>query len=403
VALDECDPVTFNASTRAGPEFCKTVALGASTALWDLLTKAAAGTPDPKWDFRTRQSDHQSVVRSDFMNERQPSRSAGICIALMLALLAVAAINSAPAECAAPAATPTVSVLATGLQGAFGSTVGPDGALYVAESAAGRISRINPRTGQITAFASGLPKTIPAVGVGGATDVVFVGNTMYVLVTLVSPDVGGSSVDGIYRLDGPNHFTVVANIGDFNERNPPTISFPFFVKSGVLFAMKPYRKGFLVTDGHLNRMLQVTPGGQISILIAFDDIVPTGLTVQNATIYMAEAGPVPHLPQNGKVVAFKPGSEEVTEVASGASLLVGVKFGPDGKPYALSQGPGVPGAPAGSPAQPNSGALVRANGDGTFTFIVDELNLPVSFNFIGGTAYVVTLTGDVLKISGVQQ
>jgi streptogramin lyase len=107
------------------------------------------------------------------MNERQPSRSAGICIALMLALLAVAAINSPPAQCAAPAATPTVSVLATGLQGAFGSTVGPDGALYVAESAAGRISRINPRTGQITTFASGLPKTVPAVGVGGATDVAF--------------------------------------------------------------------------------------------------------------------------------------------------------------------------------------------------------------------------------------
>jgi hypothetical protein len=163
--------------------------------------------------------------------------------------------------------------------------------------------------------------------------------------------------------------------------------------------MKPYRKGFLVTDGHLNRMLQVTQDGQISILIAFDDIVPTGLTLHSGTIYMTEAGPVPHLPQNGKVVAFKPGSEEVTEVASGASLLVGVKFGPDGKLYALSQGPGVPGAPAGSPAQPNSGALVRANSDGTFTFLVDELNLPVSFNFIGSTAYVVTLTGDVLKTS----
>ena len=51
MALDECDPATFNASTRAGPEFCKTVALGASKALWDLLAKAAAGTPDPKWDF----------------------------------------------------------------------------------------------------------------------------------------------------------------------------------------------------------------------------------------------------------------------------------------------------------------------------------------------------------------
>lgn len=51
VVLDECDPVTFNGSTGAGPDFCKNLALGASTALSDLLAKAAAGTPDPKWDF----------------------------------------------------------------------------------------------------------------------------------------------------------------------------------------------------------------------------------------------------------------------------------------------------------------------------------------------------------------
>jgi hypothetical protein len=47
--LDECDPVTFNASTGAGPDFRKNVALGASKALSDLLAKA--GTPDPRWDF----------------------------------------------------------------------------------------------------------------------------------------------------------------------------------------------------------------------------------------------------------------------------------------------------------------------------------------------------------------
>jgi plastocyanin len=51
VALDECDPATFNTSAGAGPDFCKNVALGASTALSDLLAKAAAGTPDLKWDF----------------------------------------------------------------------------------------------------------------------------------------------------------------------------------------------------------------------------------------------------------------------------------------------------------------------------------------------------------------
>jgi plastocyanin len=49
VALDECDPATFNAAL--GPDFCKNVALGFSTTLQDLFAKAAAGTPDPGWDF----------------------------------------------------------------------------------------------------------------------------------------------------------------------------------------------------------------------------------------------------------------------------------------------------------------------------------------------------------------
>ena len=49
VALDECDPSTFNAAL--GPDFCRNVALGASTKLSDLFAKAASGTPDPGWDF----------------------------------------------------------------------------------------------------------------------------------------------------------------------------------------------------------------------------------------------------------------------------------------------------------------------------------------------------------------
>ena len=51
VALDECDPATFNAPGAAGADFCKNVALGASTTFAKLLAKAAAGTPDPNWDF----------------------------------------------------------------------------------------------------------------------------------------------------------------------------------------------------------------------------------------------------------------------------------------------------------------------------------------------------------------
>jgi plastocyanin len=49
VALDECDPTTFNAAL--GPAFCHNVTIGAFTKLNDLLAKAAAGTPDKNWDF----------------------------------------------------------------------------------------------------------------------------------------------------------------------------------------------------------------------------------------------------------------------------------------------------------------------------------------------------------------
>ena len=80
--------------------------------------------------------------------------------------------------------------------------------------------------------------------------------------------------------------------------------------------------------------------------------------------------------------------------------MVAVKFGRGRSLYALSQGPGVQGAPPGSPAQPNSGSFVEVNTDGTFTVIVDELNLPTSLEFIGTTAYVVTLTGEIWKIDG---
>jgi sugar lactone lactonase YvrE len=289
--------------------------------------------------------------------------------------------------------------LVAGLEGGSGSTVGPDRALYVTESAAGRITRVDPRTGATTTFASGLPALIPAVGFGRPVDVAFLGRTAYVLVTLVGLDVGGSDVVGIYRVDGPDSFTVVADIGAFSIANPPATD--FFVPSGVQYALQAYRGGFLVTDGHHNRVLRVTRGGQITVLRAFGNIVPTGLDVRGRTIYMAEAGPVPHLPEDGRVVAFRPNSPAVRDVAAGARLLVDVEFGPRHRLYALSQGVFTPGNPEGSPAEPDTGALVKANRDGTFTVVIDRLNQPTSLEFIGKTAYVVTLGGEIWKIKGV--
>ncbi|PYJ19623.1 MAG: hypothetical protein DME92_11875 [Verrucomicrobia bacterium] len=296
-------------------------------------------------------------------------------------------------------AGPTATRLVTGLEGAMGSTIGPDGALYVTEGAVGTISRVDPQTGEKTTFASGLPPAI--IGIGGAIDVAFIDNIAYVLVTLVNdPLFPSSDVDGIYRVDGPDSFTVVADIGAFNLANPPTIQFPYFIATGLQYALQTYRGGFLVADSHLNRVLRVTLDGEISVLIAFDNIVPTGLEVRGNTVYMAEAGPDPHVPQDGKVVSFGPRSPTATEVASGTPFLLDVEFDGGGRLYALSHGTVDPNIDP-SNAVPYTGALVKVNEDGTFTVIMDGLDRPTSLEFIGNTAYFVTLTGEIWKIDGV--
>src|SRR5438128_11636510 len=76
---------------------------------------------------------------------------------VLLAAALIAMITPSAATAGRPSRTPTATLLVTGLGGSQGSTVGPDGALYVSESLAGRIWRVDPETGQVTTFASGLP------------------------------------------------------------------------------------------------------------------------------------------------------------------------------------------------------------------------------------------------------
>jgi sugar lactone lactonase YvrE len=304
---------------------------------------------------------------------------------------------------AAQGATEELSAtqLASGLGSGSGSTVGPDGALYVGEPAAGVIARVDPATGEVTEFASGLPKTIPEVGVGGIMDVLFVDGTAYALVTLIGEDVGGADTVGIYRIDESGSAEVVVDIGAFSLANPPKPA--FFVPTGVQYSFESYDGGFIVADGHHNRVLWVTLDGDISEVITFENIVPTGLEVSasSSTIYLTEAGPVPHLPENGKVMAIDAASSTATQIASGARLMVDVEYGSAGTLYALSQGDFTEGNPEGSPANPNTGSLVRVNADGTVTVLASGLNQPTSLEIIGDTAYVVTLGGEVWTISGV--
>ena len=288
-------------------------------------------------------------------------------------------------------------MLTNQLQGGAGSTVGPDGTLYVTETAAGRVSRVDPWTGAIETYWDGLPPSL--IGVGGVMDTVFLRGVAHALVTLVGPDVGGSDIVGIYRMDGPSDATAIADIGAFSMANPPDT--PFAVPTGVQYAMETYRNGFLVTDGHHNRVLWVSLDGEVSELLAFDNIVPTGLEVHGRTIYMSELGPAPSLPADGKVIAFEPRSLTPWEVGSGARMLVDVERGRGRTLYALGQGI-WDGVAQGSPALPYTGSLVKINRrNGHFTEIATGLNQPTSMEFIGNTVYIVSLAGEIWVIEDV--
>ena len=174
--------------------------------------------------------------------------------------------------------------------------------------------------------------------------------------------------------------------------------------SGFQYAFEPYRDGFIVTDGHHNRVLYVTLDGNITEMVAFGDVVPTGLAVRGNTIYVTQAGPIPHLPATAKLISLSPKPPAVREVASAAGLGVGlfvdVEFGLGNSLFALAQGI-WDGPFEGAPALPNTGALLGLKPDGTFIVIVEGLNQPTSMEFIGNNAYVVSLAGEVWEIKNV--
>ena len=332
-----------------------------------------------------------------------------LLVAAVAALIAM--VVPLVASAAPPAAHPGDPELLATLPGGAGagSTVGPGGALYVTQPATGEIWRVDPNTGKKKLYASGLPQRFDPLPFGGVMDVAFIGSTAYALVGDVGADFPADlfacnpQTDGIYRIDGPTSSTVIADIGTFACDNPP-IGFPFVVPTGVQYALEPYRGGFLVTDGHHNRVLRViarrddrrrSSRSATSSRPGIDAVRRHGSTWRKQARFLT-------CRENGKIVSFEPGSSTATTVASGARLARRRGEGP--RPNALRSLAGrvpvrrrsgvcrLPGAHT-TPA-----ALMKANADGTFTTVADELDQPSSLELIGTTAYVVTLGGEVWEI-----
>jgi len=102
----------------------------------------------------------------------------------------------------------------------------------------------------------------------------------------------------------------------------------------------------------------------------------------------------------GPAVGIDAKSHAVTDVAGPAPLLVDVERGRGQTLFGLAQGIHSNPNP-GSPADPNTGELLRVDGNGGFSVVATGLDQPTSLEIIGTTAYVVTLGGEIWKIDNI--
>ena len=240
-------------------------------------------------------------------------------------------------------------------------------------------------------------------------DVVFIGHRAYVLVCGAGADFGApDAVMGIYRLKHDGTFSVFADLGTWSAAHPPADP-DWFASQGVQYSIEEWRDGFVVADAHLARLIRVDLRGQISELLAFDstDAVPLGLETANGKLFLATAGPIPHLPSTSKINEVqRDGSVNVVgewgaDYAGDRGLIVDVEKGPNHRLYGLLQGYWdlePISENEGKPAAPNTGEIVAVRKDGTFETLVSGLDRPTSLEFVGHVGFVVTLTGTILRI-----
>lgn len=343
----------------------------------------------------------------------------GMRLRYIVAPLAIAASLVLGAAVSAQDGPPPPSagtMLAGGLVSTQGAAVGPDGWLYVTEGGTGgdlditpddapagetltfgltaSISRIDPATGDKEVAAEGLPSFgFGDEGGGGLADVAFIGSRMYFLLTGSPGETGAVDYpNGIYRVNDNGTSSLYANIGKFNEDNP--VDFEDAGPTGNPFALEARGTTFYVTDGNYNRLLRVNSANNIDVVASFGNVVPTGLDVKGTgPVLFTEFSAFPHAPGDSKVVTVNVPGGAYTELASDYAQMIDVERAPSGKTYVLQFGD----QQLDENGPPPPGRILRLEGT-TFTPVVEGLTVPTSLDFVGDTALVTTLAGEVWKI-----
>jgi hypothetical protein len=288
-----------------------------------------------------------------------------------------------------------VDVVLDGLYNPRGLTVGPDGAVYVAEAGRGgdqevkagynqvpykigrtaRVTRMTP-DGQRTTMLDGLPSVHTPDDIFGATGVAFIDDTLYVLTASGGRDVGDPAFDNQILKVGPDgETTQVANITALNYQSPPLARLQdprADVEGGVPYGLTAMGDKLYATDANLETVTEIGLDGSTRRLVELpmSNRVLVGLTpAPDGSLWVAEYGPFPHQPGGSKISRLTLDGE-MSDAWTGLTEAIGVVFGPDGSAYAVQF---ASKARAGA-----SGALVRRWPDGRVETVLSGLNVPTA-------------------------
>jgi sugar lactone lactonase YvrE len=261
----------------------------------------------------------------------------------------------------------------------------------------GRISKIDPGTGERTTVADGLPSNAhPEFGTVGPAAVAFIGDQLYYAQTHGGDEWGfPGEPTGIYKVNDDGTVELLADIGAFNVANPVSDITAEGMQADIEPGGNPYsmvvRDGaFFVSDGNQNQVMRVDQDGSISRVAELSGHpVSTGITFDpsGGPFYVAELGQEPFNPEDGLVVTVSLGGA-INVVASGFSALTDVGIGPHGQLYALQFADQAP--PPGPPLAPFSAKVLKVNSDGTMTPVVTGFTFATAMLFDGAKLYLLS-------------